>query len=132
MPSEQINIRYDCPASTGVVLRWEIRKDGWLTDGFMHFPPGCNALVQVRMMLETGGRRIEVTPIQNQFIALDDANYAYPIDIEVKMRDAVVVEINNYDAVNPHQISVIVNWSAARMPGQPEEAVVPAVVRRRS
>ena len=130
MPSEQINIRYDCPKSTGVVLRQEIRKDGWLTDGFMHFPPGCNALVQVRMMLETGGRRLEVTPIQNQFIALDDANYVYPIDIEVKMRDAIIVEVNNYDSVNAHQISVIVNWSTTRIPGQPDEAVKAAVARR--
>lgn len=130
MPSEQINIRHDCPDSTGVVLRWEIRKDGWLTDGFMHFPPGCNSLVQVRMMLETGGRRIEVTPVRNQFIALDDANYAYPIDIEVRKRDAIIVEINNYDSVNSHQISVIVNWSTTRVPGVPEEAVLTAMVRR--
>jgi len=128
MPSEQINIRYNCPASTGVVLRQEIRKDGWLTNGFMHFPPGCNALVQVRMMLETGGRRIEVTPVEHQFIALDEANYAYPIDIEVKMKDAIIVEVNNYDSTNDHQISVIVNWSTTRMPGQPD---VKAVITER-
>lgn len=130
MPSEQINIRYNCLKRTGVVLRQEIRRDGWLTDGFMHFPPGCNALVQIRMMLETGGRRIEVTPRENQFVALDDANYAYPIDIEVKMKDAIIVEINNYDSVNAHQISVIVNWSTTRIPGQPGETVSATVARR--
>jgi len=80
----------------------------------MHFPSGCNALVQVRMLLGIGGTQIQVTPIDDQFIALDDANYPFIVDREVSKDDIIYVEINNYDSVNAHQISVIVTFSTVR------------------
>jgi len=114
MPAEQINFRYNLPASTGVRLLYRLKKGGYLMEGLMHFPAGCNALVQVRVMLGIGGQQIQVTPIDNQFIALDDANYRFIIDRRVSKDDIIYVEMNNYDAVNTHQISVIVTLSSER------------------
>lgn len=130
MPAEQINFRYDVPEATEVQLAYRLKKDGWLTDGFMHFPLGCNALVQVRMLLEIGGVLKLITPIENEFIALDDANYPFLIDRGISRLDRIIVEIRNTDEDNEHQISVIITWSSERVVAGAPVAVEAVPVRR--
>jgi hypothetical protein len=114
MPAKQINFRYNIEPSKGVELEYEITEDGWLTEGFMHFPDGCNALVHVRVRLGISGTIVQVTPIENDYIALNDANFPFLIDYQVHKKDKILVEIINYDSVNPHQISVIITWASER------------------
>lgn len=115
MPAEQINFRYEVPESTGVQLLYRLKRAGWLTEGMIHFPTGCSALVQVRMLLGLSGKLIQVTPIENQFIALDGPpNYVFPIDRQVAVNDEIWIELNNYDGTNHHQISVVISWATER------------------
>lgn len=113
MPSEQINFRYEVSAGTSLRLAHRSRKPGRLTGGFMHFPPGCNAVVQVRVLISSpslGGIR-QVTPIQDQYVALDDANWEFTLDEEILKDDQILVDMRNTGAQD-HQITVIVTrWS---------------------
>jgi len=114
MPSRLINFRYTVPASKGVELEHEIKEAGYLADGFMHFPDGCNALVHVRVRLAIRGTIIQIAPIEDDYIALNDATINFRIDEKVEVKDKILVEIINYDSVNPHTISVIITWSKER------------------
>lgn len=109
MPSEQINFRETVPAGIAYLLSYQFLKDVHLTSGFVHFPPGCNAVVLVRIMLQLGrkGNVIQTTPIDDKYIALDDANWAFTLDEHCRKEDKVLVEMINQGA-QEHQISVIV------------------------
>lgn len=109
MPSEQISFRHEVPAATSLRLSHRNRKPGKLTGGFMHFPPGCNAVVQVRILISSpslGGIR-QMTPIQDQYVALDDANWEFTLNEEVLKDDLILVDMRNTGAL-PHQITVVV------------------------
>jgi hypothetical protein len=97
------------------MLEYEITEDSWLTEGFMHFPDGCNALVYVRVQLGISGTIIQVTPIEDDYIALNDANFPFLIDRQMRKKDKIIVEIINYDSTNSHQISVIITSSTERV-----------------
>lgn len=75
----------------------------------MHFPPGCNSVVLVRIMLQLDrkGNVQQMTPVDDKYIALDDANWEFTLDERVKKEDKVLVEMINQGA-QEHQISVIV------------------------
>jgi len=100
---------------TGIVSRYVLKRDGWLKDGFIHFPGGCNALVDVRVVIGyKGGEEVQVCPIEYQYVALDDANYYFDVDRDVRRDDYVQVVINNHDSTWTHTISVILTWFASR------------------
>jgi len=109
LPSEQINFRETVPAGTAYLLSYQFLKNGILTGGFMHFPPGCNAVVLVRIMLQLDrkGNVQQMTPVDDKYIALDQANWEFTLDEAVKKEDKVLVEMINQGA-QEHQISVIV------------------------
>jgi hypothetical protein len=69
----------------------------------------------VRLRLAISGTIIEVVPIDDDYIALNNANYPFVIDREVKVKDKILVDIINYDSTNAHKISVIVTWSSDRV-----------------
>lgn len=112
-----INFRRNVLAGTGVELRYQMKRKGWLTTGLMHFPAGCNSLVQVKVSLirrETPLVKEEIAPIDELFIALDDTTFPFIVDQKVTLNDEIVVEIANTDGANPHQISVIMTWASIR------------------
>ena len=75
----------------------------------MHFPPGCNSVVLVRIMLQLDrkGNVQQMTPIDDQYIALDQANWEFTLGDNVKKEDKVLVEMINQGA-QEHQITVVV------------------------
>ena len=124
MPAELINIRQLAVLETGYTLRRKIDKDGWLHSGYIHFPAGCNGLVQVRLSVEISGTEMHLIPIPDrttntaQFVALDNFTLPFPLDVQVKKNDVIVFEINNYDLVFNHNISLLVIWSKQRLFGE--------------
>jgi len=109
-PEKQINFRYSIAASTSIELSYEMDHDARLTEGFMHFPPGCNSLVEMRVLVGSGSARKQVTPINNDFIALDDATYHFVLDQKLERKEKVFVEISNYDQDNAHAVSAIISY----------------------
>lgn len=109
MPSSQINYRYTIPAGAVRELSYEMKKDAILTEGFMHFPPGCVGAVQIRVLLERDkfGNIKQVTPVNDDYVALDDATYPFVLDEEIEKGDKVIVQIRNTGA-NEHTVSAII------------------------
>lgn len=110
-PEEQINFRYAIAAQTTAELHYRVKDPGMLTAGFIHFPPGCQALVRVRVMVgrKKGSEAIKITPIDDQYIALDDANYSFNLNQKVYRGDNIIIQLGNYDKDNPHTITVLLS-----------------------
>ena len=113
MVSEQINFNYEIPAGQGVRLAHRNKKEGKLTGGLFHFPDGCNGVVQVRILISAptlGGIR-QITPINNDFISLNDAAWEFTLEEQLKKNDEILVDMQNNGA-EAHTISVVVTrWS---------------------
>lgn len=74
----------------------------------MHFPPGCCALVDVRLLYVEDGKEYFVAPsMEDAFIALDAATPEFRVKYPVKAGQILRVEWYNYDDTNSHTISVI-------------------------
>jgi len=110
-PEKQINFRHTVEAATSVELSYEMDRDSRLTEGFMHFPPGCNSLVEMRVLIGSGSAKKQVTPINNDFIALDDATYHFVLEQKLARKEKVFVEISNYDEDNDHAVSTIISYT---------------------
>lgn len=123
MPAEVLNIRQVAASQQGYVLSEQIVKDGYLSKGYIHYPPGCIGLVYVRVSVAVDGSFKAVAPRsdtergQPQYIALDNFTVPFPIELNVSKRDRMQVEIINYDIVNPHTITVLVFWHEGSRPG---------------
>lgn len=78
---------------------------GIIIAAFMHFPPGTNGLVEVRIVL--GGTDAIVPSQENTFIALDDETFpATGLSIPVSPGSIVRVEWFNYDGAFAHTVPV--------------------------
>lgn len=119
MVKEAINFRTEVEAGYAVRLAHKNKKSGKLTGGFMHFPPGCNAVVQVRLLVSspTAGQERQIIPIQDEYIALDDSQWEFELDEIVLKGDDILVDIRNTGAAD-HKISVVVT----RYSGDPTQA----------
>jgi len=109
-PEKQINFRSTVLASTAIELSYEMDQDARLTEGFLSFPPGANSLVEMRVLVGSGSAKKQITPINNSFIALDDATYPFILDTKVAHKEKVFVEISNYDEDNAHAVSAIISY----------------------
>ena len=123
MPAEVLNIRQVAASQQSYVLSEQIPKDGYLSKGLIHFPPGCIGLVYVRVSVEVRGSFRAIAPRDDaernlpQYIALDNFTVSFPIEEEVNKGGRIQVEITNYDTVNPHTITVLVFWHEGSRPG---------------
>ncbi len=99
-----VNFRYSVPANTLVQLRARSPLIGLLTHALFHFPPGCLALVDLRVDVDL----IPVYPITG-WISLDDATpvFKFSRGQPVKKRDYLDVWLQNRDTINPHIITVL-------------------------
>jgi hypothetical protein len=70
----------------------------------VNFPAGCLNLVNVTVY----HNRTQILP-RNGVLALDDAFPEYFFTTELNQTDDIVIEMDNGDAVNSHQITIIVN-----------------------
>lgn len=98
----QIRIQQTLAPLTGNRFFDKCPWDAIMTSICFHFPPGCNALVDVA----AGHSGKQAFP-QEGFIALDAATPVFPISERVTAGEQLWCEIRNGDAVNPHTITVI-------------------------
>jgi len=69
----------------------------------IHFPPGCNSLVEVKVF--HGSKQI--VP-EKGGVALDDATPSFILEEKVNLGDSIRVDYVNHDDTYDHTISVIV------------------------
>ena len=83
---------------------------GIINSAIIHFPSGCDQLVEVLIYL--GTKQILPTPVPGQGaqvgIALDDTTQSFDIRHPIERNDPVQVVVLNHDNTYPHTISVIV------------------------
>ena len=75
----------------------------------IHFPPGCNALVDVAAGYSQDKRLLPDVG----YLALDNVTPTWPIEKDMGDIDLLWVEIRNGDEVNSHTISVIFDYEEA-------------------
>lgn len=99
-----VNFRYTVPANTLVLLRARSPLTGLITHTLFHFPPGCLALVDLRVDVNL----VQVYPVIG-WISLDDATpvFRFSRGQPVKKRDYLDVYLQNRDTINTHTISVL-------------------------
>lgn len=112
----QIDLSKEVPPATG--YQWfENRKkvpfDGMITQITLHFPSGCNGLVEVRIGVDhkDGGLKW-ICPIEG-FIALDNTTQTYMISYPVRKGDYICAEIYNYDDTYSHKVGIIITIRSA-------------------
>ncbi len=111
-PTKQVTIRQTVLRNTGITIRYKSRWKGLLTGITVHWPAGCNALVEVGAGIEERyiGRIFPVGLTGTEpRIALDDATKTWPLNVWIDHGDQFWIEIYNYDNTNPHTISVILD-----------------------
>jgi hypothetical protein len=74
----------------------------------IHWPPGCNALVEVAVGYSQDKRLLP----EEGYLALDNTTPTWSVNKDTES-DTLWVEIRNGDAANAHTISVIVNYEEA-------------------
>ena len=99
----QLNFR---KAVAALTEDYEIKSSletGTIKNIIVHFPPGCNALIEIKVFHGS----TQILP-EKDGIALDDASPTFIIEKAVKAGDPIRVEWINHDSVYSHTISVIV------------------------
>lgn len=87
--------------SSGQVLSIRCPLTGILKEVMIHWPQGCNALVQIR----AGVRQAQLAPYTG-YHALDDATKSYPFHLSVLYGERLWAEIRNTDLVNAHMPAI--------------------------
>lgn len=109
---EQIPFAFNLAPLQGVTLRQPAPFSGYIKEVTIHWPAGCNALVDVRVGHGVS-QFTQFCPIQG-FLALNDVTPTYHFNEWVGKDENIMVEMRNTDAVNPHNITV-----TASMEGTP-------------
>jgi hypothetical protein len=83
---------------------------GVINSCILHFPPGCNALVEV--FLNIGSKQILPSPARgtgagNVGIALDSTTQSFNISEKVDKNDPIELVVINHDNTEEHTISAI-------------------------
>lgn len=117
---------------------FSVKRDGKMSRVSMHFPPGPQFLVDVRIGIRPQGSTgvLWVVPSEDDtFIADDDALKVFDTDAGVRPGDIVRVEWKNFDGGNAHQIPVdatiepfapVVGTPGPTRPGEPGRAPAPS------
>jgi len=77
---------------------------GIIRSAVLHFPPGCNSLVEVFIHRKTE----QILPEGRVGIALDDATQVFQINEPVVHGEPIQVTAINHDSTYSHTITVIV------------------------
>lgn len=101
--SEALNFRQDLSPLQGIRETQTVLTDGKITQIVMHFPSGCNGLVNVKVLRGSS----PILP-RDGFIALDNTTEKFDLDIKVRRSETITVVYENTDGTYSHKISVIV------------------------
>ncbi len=100
--SEVLIFGEELQPGTGDDFQRTVEKPGTISRVTIHFPPGTNALVDVRVF--KGSQQI--VP-RDGAINLDDYTVPIETDVPVRKGDTITVKIDNADDTNPHNVQVI-------------------------
>lgn len=100
----EIRIQQNVLQNQGVILNQPPPFDGYIKEVKIHWPPGCNGLVDVRV----GHGPVQFCPFEG-FLSLDNVTPTYPFDEYIVHTENIWVEIQNTDGLFPHTISVMIN-----------------------
>ena len=101
--TRQTVFTYPLVALQGIELKEACPLTGFITEVTMHWPKGCNALVD----LAFGHRDIHMCP-RNGYIALNNATPSWRgLHEPVKKGEDLWAELRNGDGANPHTPSII-------------------------
>lgn len=95
-------------AGSGIRLSEATVFTGFIKEVMIHWPPGCNALVDVMVGYELN----QFCPREG-WLALDAATPIYLFNEPVEIGRQIWVEMRNRDAINPHTITVTVTIEGA-------------------
>lgn len=101
--TEQIAISQTLEPLTGIRIERQIPIKGTITSVVLHYPEGCNALVDVRV----GHGTKQLCPATG-VVALDAATPVIPTSEKVLLNEVLWAVLENADFVNPHTITVMV------------------------
>ena len=100
----QLNFREAVASGAGVRLTSSYVLAGQVTQVMFHFPPGCNGLVECRLLKDLH----PFYPLVG-FLALNDATpVRQNINIAYYAREPMTFEVLNRDSENPHTPSCTV------------------------
>jgi hypothetical protein len=100
----QVQFQRALPVLTGVQLQDFSPVNGTIRQVVMHFPGGCNSLVQIAFGRSNTRQLVPSTG----FIALDNATPEFVCNEPVYFNEPLYCIMRNGDAVWPHTVSVIV------------------------
>jgi len=101
--TKSITFVYTVESGKGVRLEEPSPVTGFISEVTMHFPDGCNGLVEMALFYKD--RRI--FPIKG-YIKLNNATPTWTVYHPVRKGEPIWVEILNRDSLNPHTPSVTV------------------------
>ncbi len=101
--SEVLNFKHTLQPGTGDDFSQTVQVNGKISKVIEHFPPGTNALVDVRVKHNSS----PIVP-RDGAVSIDDFTISVDTEIEVRKGDIVTTSIDNADDTNEHTISVIV------------------------
>jgi len=103
--TRQVSLRATVPESQGARVAEVSPLTGTITQIVPHWPPGCNALVEVAF----GHKDTWVMPaLVDTFLALDDATPVFVSNEPIGKGEELWMIVRNGDGANPHTISVAV------------------------
>ena len=93
----EINFREQVTPGQGIRLTESYHQAGKITQIMFHFPPGCNGLVEVRLLKDGD----PFYPVKGN-LALNNATPVYYVQADYYPNEPLTLEVLNRDAVNPH------------------------------
>lgn len=100
----QLNFRAEIPTLDEQKEKKYAPVDGIIKYATLHFPPGCNSLVESFIY----HKKKRVLPNSRKGIALDDATKDFEINEKVEMEDQIQVKWVNHDDSFSHTLSTII------------------------
>ena len=105
MVTKQVSMRVTVLASQGARVSEVSPLTGTITQIVPHWPPGCNALVDIAF----GHKDIWVMPgLVDTYLALDNATPVFVSSEPIEKGEELFMIVRNGDAINPHTVSVAV------------------------
>jgi hypothetical protein len=103
--TRQVPMRATVLASQGVRVSEVSPLTGKITQIVPHWPPGCNALVEIAF----GHKDTWVMPsLVDTFLALDNATPVFVSNEPIEKGEELWMIVRNGDGANPHTVSVAV------------------------
>ncbi|GAI38825.1 unnamed protein product, partial [marine sediment metagenome] len=105
MITKQVSLPYTVQPLETIKIAEPSPLTGRITSVTMHFPEGCDALVDVAF----GHSEVWVSPSElNTYIALNNATPTFPTNEPIEKGEHLWGEFRNGDDTHPHSMNIII------------------------